>query len=60
MLYVERATQRRCTCFKFQVSGLKLIYEVVLELVFELVFVVTSNEVENYRKDFTQSCTEFF
>ena len=46
--------------FKFQVSSLKLIFEIVLELVFELVFVVTSNEVENYRKDFTQSCTEFF
>ena len=50
--------------FKFQVSSLKLIFEIVLELVlelvFELVFVVISSEVENYRKDFTQSCTEFF
>ena len=95
MLCVEGVTQRRCTCFKFQVSSfrfqvssfkfqfssfsfqvssfrfqvssfkfqvssLKLIFEIVLELVFELVFVVTSSEVENYRKDFTQSCTEFF
>ena len=42
MLCVERATQRRCTCFKFQVSSLKLIYEVVLELVVN----VKSSEVE--------------
>ena len=42
--------------FKFQVSSLKLIFEIVLELVVN----VKSSEVENYRKDFTQSYTEFF